>query len=531
MAEDDLFDAVVLGAGHNSLILAAYLGRAGKRVAVVERNEVAGGGLCTEPLPSGSGFLHNTHSFYHRAITTMPWYEELGLQNRGARYLEPELNVAMVLDDGDVLGWWTDFEGTEASFGRRNADDARALRRWRDEFAPIVEEFLVPEATAPPLAPSERKRRLQSTRQGRRLLEVSRRSPLDFVRQEFSDPAVQAGLLFFNGLREVDLREPGFGHHIPALLAASGKAQMCLGGSQRLAEALVQIVEESGGRIFTGEPLAKICIDATSTSARAIGVETRSGRCLQARDCVASGLNPQQTFLELIDSGQLPSRWRERAEAFRYNAIAPLFGIYLNLKASPRYWAATKTPALDDAFMVILGLNHIDDFDAMVTAHEAGRIPKPSILWGSCPTRFDPSQAPSDMHTAFMWQKVPYHLHGDANKWEGEAERHGDCMLAAWQQRAPELADSILDRTVRAPVATPRRLPNMRDADLLVGAFSHGQVGYHRPFAGAGQYRTAIDGLYLCGSSSHPGGNITGLPGYNAWQVIAEDLERQIASA
>jgi phytoene dehydrogenase-like protein len=100
-------------------------------------------------------------------------------------------------------------------------------------------------------------------------------------------------------------------------------------------------------------------------------------------------------------------------------------------------------------------------------------------------------------------------------------------MLALWQRHAPNLADAVIDSFTRSPLDTERSLPNMREGDLLVGAFTNGQIGYHRPFPGAGTYRAHIPGLYLCGSSSHPGGNITGLPGYNAAQVILADLGRE----
>ena len=97
-------------------------------------------------------------------------------------------------------------------------------------------------------------------------------------------------------------------------------------------------------------------------------------------------------------------------------------------------------------------------------------------------------------------------------------------MLGLWQKHAPNLADAVIDSFTRSPLDVERSLPNMREGDLLIGAFTDDQIGYHRPFAGAGRYRTHLPGLYLCGSSSHPGGNITGLPGYNATQVIMAEL-------
>ena len=224
-------DVLILGAGHNGLILAAYLARSGFDVLVLDRRHVAGGGLETVEDPRQPGFLHNTHSFFHRAVDRMPWYRDLELARHGALYIEPALNVAMVLRSGEALCWWTDFEQTAESFAQFSERDAQSLRRWRDEFVPIAERIIIAEAGSPPLPPERRHELLQRSPEGRRLLEVSRLSPLEFVEQNFEHPAVRAGLLFFNGLREVDLRSPGFGHHIPFLLASPAKAQMCRGGS------------------------------------------------------------------------------------------------------------------------------------------------------------------------------------------------------------------------------------------------------------------------------------------------------------
>src|SRR5579859_4992592 len=166
------YDGVILGAGHNALVLAAYLARSGLRILVLDRAPVAGGGLVTEENPRLTGFFHNTHSFFHRAITAMPWYRDLELERHGAHYIEPELNVAMILPDGRALEWWTDLDRTAESFAEFSNRDAAALRRWVDEFRPIVEQILSVEAQAPPLPPERRSELLGRSGLGRRLLEV-----------------------------------------------------------------------------------------------------------------------------------------------------------------------------------------------------------------------------------------------------------------------------------------------------------------------------------------------------------------------
>ncbi|MBV9628571.1 MAG: NAD(P)/FAD-dependent oxidoreductase [Xanthobacteraceae bacterium] len=515
----DTYDGIILGAGHNGLILQAYLGKAGFKTLAIERKAVAGGGLATLEDPRHPGFLHNTHAFFQRAITTMPWYADLELERHGTRYIEPELNVALITRDGRALEWWTDIERTIASFAGFSKRDAETLRRWHTDFVPIVRDILIPEGRSPPRPREDREALLKQSAAGRRLLEVSALSPLEFVHQEFEHPTVQAGLLFFNGLREVDLRVRGFGHHIAALLASPAKAQMSRGGSAALARALEAAVRASGGEIRLLTQPKRILVE----NGRAVGVETAEGEMFRARSFIASSLNPYQTFLDLLDDSLLPRGIRDQVARFQYNLLAPLFALNLNLTEPPRYAARANHPELDRAFMVILGLDHVDQFLDIVRHHEAGTIP-PTVMWGASPTLFDPSQAPANRHTAFMWEKLPYHLHGDPQTWDRAGAGHGEAMLELWRQYAPNLRDTVLSQFVRTPLDTERSLPNMRDGDLLVGAFSNGQIGYDRPFRGAGTYRTHIPGLYLCGSSSHPGGNITGLPAYNAAQVLLADL-------
>jgi phytoene dehydrogenase-like protein len=513
------YDGIVLGGGHNGLILQAYACKAGLTVVCLERRHETGGGLATVEDPRHPGFLHNTHAFFHRAVTAMPWYADLELERHGARYLEPELNVALILPDGGSLQWWTDPERTRDSFARISPKDAATLERWHHDFGPIVDRILVPEATSPPLPPERRRELLRASALGRRLLEVSALSPLEFVHREFEHPAVQAGLLFFNGLREVDLRVKGFGHHIAALLAHPSKAQMAVGGARSLARALEAAIAEAGGEIRTGTEPRRILVEG----GRAVGVETTQGEVLRARHFVASSLNPQQTFLELMAENHVPRDWREKAAHFQYNLLAPLFALNLNLDEPPGYTAATRDPALDGAFMVVLGLEHVDQFIEIVRHHEAGTIP-PTVMWGACPTLFDPSQAPAGKHTAFMWEKLPYRLDGHAASWDRAKTAHGERMLELWSRFAPNLRDAVIDSFTRSPLDVERTFPNMREADLLIGAFTNDQIGHHRPFPGAGHYRTHLPGLYLCGSCCHPGGNITGLPAYNAAQVLFADL-------
>src|SRR5262245_3132644 len=175
------FDGLILGTGHNALVLQAYLSRCGLKTLSLDRADVPGGGLATVENPRRPGFLHNTHSFFHRALTAMPWYSDLELARHGARYVEPELNVDLIPPAGRPLARGPALARTEESVARHSARDAAALRRWAEEFRPIVEQVLIPEAQSPPLPLQRRRELLQRSAPGRRYLEVSALSPLQFV--------------------------------------------------------------------------------------------------------------------------------------------------------------------------------------------------------------------------------------------------------------------------------------------------------------------------------------------------------------
>src|SRR5256886_6753800 len=349
----------------------------------------------------------------------MPWYRDLELERHGVRYLEPNLNVAMTGRDGRALEWWTDLDRTVASGAESSKLDAGGLRRMAEGFEPIVEKILLPEAQSPPLEPGLRRRLLERSALGRRLLEISALSPLEFVTRHFENDIVRAGLLFFNGLREVDLRLKGFGHSIPALLASRHMAQMAVGGTASLAHGLVADITQHDGEIRCGIELRRILV----RNGRASGVELTTGEQIHASGFVASGLNPQQTFLDLMPAEGVAASVREQAAQFQYHLLAPLFGLHLALDEPPRYAAAALHPELNEAFMVLMGLERFGQFHEIVSAHERGEIPPP-VAWGACPTLFDSSQAPPGKHPAFLWEKMPDALRGDQSNWVDEKEAH-----------------------------------------------------------------------------------------------------------
>jgi phytoene dehydrogenase-like protein len=258
---------------------------------------------------------------------------------------------------------------------------------------------------------------------------------------------------------------------------------------------------------------------------RAAGVELADGTQVRAEQFVASTLNPQQTVLELTGAEHWPAEVVEPVRGYRYNQVGPLFGVNVTLREPLSHRAAARTPDLDRAFMTILGLETPAVIEAMYRDHPAGQITRPLTLWGAAPTVHDPSQAREGFHTAFMWEKVPFALEGDPAHWDGWKERHAGELLARWAEFAPNLQGDILaSRYALTPLDTVRHFPNMAGGDLTVGWLGEAQMAANRPTPALAGYVTPLARLYMAGSCMHPGGNITGYPGYNAAGVIARVL-------
>lgn len=510
------YDAIVLGAGHNGLVLQAYLARCGLSTLSIDRAAVMGGGLYTAEDNANPGFLHNTHSVFHRAITAMPWFKDLQLAEQGVRYVHPPLNMALILEDGRNFRWYLDVNRAAESLAEFSKRDANRLKEIHEEYAEMVQRVVGPLGMCPPIPEARRRELLCRSRTGRKFLEAAAMSPREFAEKNFESDVFRSVLMFFCIIREFDVNEPGHGYLIPSLIASTHKAELCVGGSYNLARGLASVIRSAGGEILEQAVPRRILL----RNGQACGVQLADGSEFSA-SLVVSSLNPQQTFLELLEPSAIPPGLDKSLRNYRYQVVGPLFGVNVALREAPAYDAARQWPELSQAFVTILGLQSPDEIYQLYS----GRYPSRMTLWGTTPTQFDPSQAPPGRHTAFQWQKVPYALDGDARNWDRRKQSLHREALDRWREFAPNMTqENILNSFATTPLDTERRFPNMAGGDLMVGWMGREQSFENRPVPGAGAYRTPIRGLYLCGSCAHPGGNITGLPGYNAARVIAEDL-------
>lgn len=514
------FDVIVIGGGHNGQILAAYLTKAGLETVVLERRMEPGGGLCTEEVTI-PGFYHNLHAFFLRWVPDLPFYKDLELNRYGIRMIMPPVQTLAPFSDGRCLVFHTDEEKTIKSISSFSKKDAETYRDLLRRFRLMNERIITPESYSPPIPWEEKKAILQKSELGREYLAISEKSPTDLARDFFESDQMRAMMIFIVTTRMFLADEPGLGYNLASAMVGSLRGGLCVGGSHYLAHGISKFIEAHGGRVWEASHVREILVEA----GRATGVVLDDGRRIMARKVVASSVDVPQTFLELLGRDKLDAETSDKAERYKFSKFV-LFGVHLALNEPPRYASSAFDTDIDLGLNYNIGLECLEDFEAHVQEIEHGIPPKKPGMQCAVPTLHDVTQAPAGKHTAFLWQFAPYALeNGGPEAWDRVKEDYMEVCLERWRHYAPNLnRDNILARYAFTPLDVERKLINMRRGDHCVGAASRDQMLENRPFSGLRPYRTPVEGLYLCGSSTHPFGNITGAPGYNAARVICEDL-------
>ena len=511
----DRFDGIVIGSGPNGLVCAAYLARAGLRVAVVERHVTPGGGCATEEVTL-PGFRHNLHSNFH-AIGAGPVTRDLELQRYGLRYLYPEVQHAFVFGDDTAITLHADARRTAASIARFSRPDAERYLELQDRFGRRMAPLLRGLQFSAPLTEDELAERLDGPL-GAEYDAYRRMSLYEAVDRNFEHDRVRT--VFKLHLHASAYEDgPGLGHVFLRIVARSGWSGLAVGGSASLTRALTAAIEAYGGRVQAGNGVRRILVRAE----RAAGVVLEDGTELRADRFVASSADPPGT-LRLAGEAAFGPQLAERLAEYRWAAWS-LATLHLALAEPPAYRAAAFDPDVDRAYGVYLGADSSDELVRNFAAIEHGELPDRFCGNGASNTRFDPSQAPTGRHTAFWWPFAPYELGGSAAHWDRDRETVAARILEEWSGYAPNLRrGTVLGSFLFTPLDIERRCSNMVRGSHHGGAYTGGQIDGGRPVPGLAGYRTPVEGLYLCGAGCHPGGSIHGAPGYNAANVIARDL-------
>jgi phytoene dehydrogenase-like protein len=452
----------------------------------------------------------------------LPFYKDLQLDRYGVRYLMPPVQSVAPFSDGRCLILHADMDKTCKNIAYFSQKDAKAYRELFERFDRMREKVLVPEMYAPPVPFAEKKALLERFSLGREYLEVNERLPRDLVEGYFESDQLKAMIHFLCTVKTFIMDEPGVGYVVPMSIAGGVKSALCVGGSHDLAHGLAKVIEANGSKLWEASHVRQIIVEG----GRATGVVLDDGRAIRAEKVVVSAVDPQQTFLDLVGQHLLESSFCEKIRNYEYSKHV-LFSVHAALNEPLRYTSEKFDPDINMALNYAIGYECVEDFDTHWREIAEGMPPKKPGMQCASPTLHDPTQAPPGKHTIFSWQFSPYNLKdGGPEKWDEIKNEYMEACLERWRHYAPNLdSKNIIAKWAMSPLDLERKMIDMREGDFSVGAIKRNQMYENRPVPGLAPYRTPIDGLYMCGSCTHPHGLITGGPGYNAAGVILDDLK------
>jgi phytoene dehydrogenase-like protein len=500
------YDIVAMGAGHNGLVAAAYLAKAGKKVLVLERKAYPGGGVVTREINT-PGYWHDEHSSVHIMIQGNPMIraDELGLQSRFGLKYKYGIPYAMIFPDQSSLIAFKDLDQTCERIARFSAKDAETYRRFAIRAMAVL-PMIGAGMYAPPTPLGAMVAMLDGSEEGREMLDAMQRSSLDICNQWFESETVKIWLLRLvsENLQLPDELGTGFGVFLmPGLMHGYGVSQP-IGGSGKLSESLVRCIESYGGEVRCNCEVDKIL----SAGGRATGVRLCTGAEFLARDAVIGAIHPHRlrAFLDGV-----PEPVLARAERATLAAFSIMVSHY-DLKEQAQYFA---DPEVGGAIMLEFMSCHtlsemLDDFDAL----KRGRLSERVLIAGGDESITDPTRVPPGRGMFHGITFAPYNLaDGGAARWDEIREQMGDRSLQAYRRFVKNLtADNIIKRTIATPLDWNRDMPNS-----MVGGDVHGvapyfyQSGGHRPTPDLAQYTVpGIERFYLVGPFLHPGGGVFG---------------------
>lgn len=516
-------DVVVAGAGHNSLIAAAYLARAGYECLILDARPQPGGGAATEELVV-PGFRFDSCSTGHTLIQSSPTlrHDELSLfAEYGLEYLEPDPVAHVAFGDGEAFTMWLDVERTCQEIARFSARDALAYRRLLADYDEIKAGYGAWRYTPIGFGPSLEEI-LAARPSGHRWLRRHAMSAWDVIRHQFEDPHVRRFMLWMAFQTAQPLDSAGSGLLAYSLVYGRQQQSWVLprGGSATLPQALVRLLEAHGASFACRRRVVRLIVEG----GRCRGVETDDGERYLAREAVLSSIHVRP----LLDMAP-PDEW---GEDFRYGVET--FDPGLSLFAA--YYATTEPPLYPEpggGTVTAVSTGIVGTPEQVIRIGHDARLGRVALdapwLLVATPTVADPSRAPEGGHTVKVLGMQPYEIDGGPEAWEERKGEVAAANLAHLRRLAPNLTDEkILGSAVVSPVDIERKNPHMWHGTAHGGDRGLANSGPLRPAAGWAQHRLPIAGLYQTGATTHPGGSISGAPGRNAAVVLLHDLGTSI---
>ncbi len=513
------YDVIVIGGGHNGLVNAAYLARAGKKVLVLERRHVLGGAAVTEEVFPGFKF---SVASYVVSLMRPEIIRELNLRRHGMEVF-PLDGTFTPMPNGDYLWRVHDHAKTHseiARHSRRDADVYDTYEKTMAEMARFVKPIL---AVTPPnpnsldlssikelfsLAMSFRR---LPRREKRNLINLMTMSAADFVDDWFETDVLKATLSASGIIGTfLGVRSPGTAyvllHHYMGEIEGEFRSWgLVRGGTGAISEAIAAAAVEAGVEIRTESPIARILVDNGQTK----GVVLENGDIIRAR-VVSSSVDPRLTFMKMVGAENLPDDFVEDIKRFKFRGASAK--VNLALDGLPDFKCLPGSGAhLRGAISISPGMEYME---RAYDDAKYGRFSRRPYIDIVIPSLTDPTVAPPGKHVMSCFvQYAPYDL--KEGTWDEKREEFGDTVIATLAEYAPNLPDLILHRQVLTPLDIERRFA-LTEGNIFQGELSLQQLFFMRPALGWAQYRTPIRNLYMCGSATHPGGGIMGAPGRNA---------------
>ncbi|MBW4604240.1 MAG: NAD(P)/FAD-dependent oxidoreductase [Calothrix sp. FI2-JRJ7] len=536
----EAYDVVLIGAGHNALVCAAYLLKAGYSVLLLEARSIPGGGATTEELlpEEAPGFKFNPCAINHLFIFLGPVIEELELRKYGLEYLTCDPVVFCPHPDGKYFLAHKSVEKTCAEIARFSKSDAQGyaeyIEFWQRFIKAVTPFFNAAPKSIVDIAGSYGLTHLQDLLSilggpdtTLDLLRTLLSSPMDNINEYFDEEFVKAPLARLSA----ELSSPpsqkamSFGAMMMALRHNPGMARP-RGGTGALTKALVNCVKSLGGVILTDQRVENVLVD----NGKAVGVRVSNGKEYRAKKGVISSLDAKRLFLQLMDGSDVDSadaNLRRRLEKRIINNNETILKIDCALSEPLRFeHHQHRDEYLIGSILIADSMNHVEQAHSEITL---GKIPdeNPS-MYVVMPTGLDASMAPPGKHTLWIEFFAPYQIAGaegtglQGTGWTDELKNKvADRVLNKLAEYSPNLKRSIIARHVESPAELAQRLGtyggNYYHIDMTLE-----QMLCFRPLPEIANYKTPIDNLYLTGAGTHPGGSISGLPGRNCAQMFLQ---------
>lgn len=524
-------DAVVIGAGHNGLVCAYYLAAAGLNVQIVERRSIVGGAAVTEEFYPG---FRNSVASYTVSLLHPVIIADLRLNEHGLRILERPFSNFLPLPDGNYLRTGVTLDDTRAQFARFSSHDAEQLPVYLDMLEKAVQSLLPLALETPPNAGGDLRDLWRAIKTGNRIRRLSTtelsnlhalftRSAGEILDSWFESDPVKA-LFGFDAIvgNFAGPYTPGCAyvllHHVSGEVnGKKGQWGHAVGGMGAITQAMDAAARQAGVRIRLEAPVAKVIVE----NGRAAGVLLETGEEIRATRVIAN-VTPTLLYLKLMDKSDLDGDFYRRISMYKNGSGT--FRMNVALSELPAFDCAPDSEGdkyLQSGIIIAPSLAYMDQ--AYLDAQAVGCSRSP-IIEMLVPSTMDNTLAPDGSHVASLFCQHFNPVLPDGQSWDLIKEDIADRIIDTVERYAPNFKRSILGRMVLSPLDL-ENIFGLTGGDIFHGRMSLDQLYSARPLLGYGAYRGPVPGLYMCGSGTHPGGGVTGIPGHNAAREIINDTK------